>query len=226
MLDCVVLAGGSVIRKESDIPKCLVKIIDKPILEHQLSYLEIFQNINKIIIAIDYKSELIENYLRVRRKGPKNISSSIDEEPRGTAGALKKALEKVIMDYLLVLNCDDLTDINPEVLEQLTRGKNENIICRAHTKAQYGEVPDRPDGYVDFIEKPEINDRWFNCGWYLFKREIEKVLPDTGSLETDIFPFSKGLIKMIPYNHTNRWLSFNSEKDIEEFIKKFYATFR
>lgn len=226
MLDCVILAGGSVIRKESDTPKCLVKIIDKPILEHQLNYLEKFPNIGKIIIAIDYKAELIENYLKVRQKSSKNILLSIEEEPHGTAGALKKALEKVVMDYLLVLNCDDLTDIDPGVLERLSRDRNENVICRAHTKAQYGEVSDRDDGYVDFIEKPEIRDRWFNCGWYLFKREIERVLPDKGSLEIDVFPFNKGLIRMIPYNHSNRWISLNSEKDIKEFEKKFLAKFR
>ncbi len=154
-----------------------------------------------------YKSEDIVDY--INQKHRTNIDFSIENEPLGTAGGLKLALQKTNSDLVLALNCDDITDIN---IAELAR-RNHNTICVSHPVLPFGLV-NVYCGYAEFVEKPTLNE-WVSCGWYLIKKDANTQLPDKGSLEYDVFP----KMKLRVYQHEGFWKALNTKKDVEDFEK-------
>ena len=205
-MDAVIIAGGEGKRMESNLPKALIKVRGKPILDWQIDYL-LNSGIEKIILAIGHKAEAISNYIR-NSYGGKQVDFTIEKKLLGTAGAVKLALQKCSSEFVVVLNCDDLTDIDIKKLGE----KGENTICVAHPILHFGRVSEK-DGYAIFEEKPILQD-WVSCGWYLLNRkEMIKILPYKGMLEYDVFP----KIKLRLYKHEGFWKTFNTRKDVDEF---------
>ncbi len=203
-MDCIILAGGKGSKMEDSLPKALVEVNGKTILEHQLEYLR--EKTDKIILSLGYKSGDIVKFINKKHR-TSQIDFSIENEPLGTAGGLKLALQKASSDFVLTLNCDDITDIN---IEELVKYKD-NTICVSHPVLPFGLVRSYC-GYAEFIEKPTLKD-WVSCGWYLFKKNALNQLPDKGSLEYDVFP----KMKLRVYQHEGFWKALNTKKDIEEF---------
>lgn len=207
-MDAVIIAGGKGQRMELAIPKALVEVKGKPIIAHQINYL-LKNNVKKIILALGFKAQQVIDY--INKNYPKApIDYTIEKELLGTAGALKLALSKAESDFVIALNCDDITDINISKLQKL----KEDAICIAHPRLQFGRILEK-DGYAIFEEKPML-DIWVSCGWYFFNRnEIMKYLPDKGMLEYDVFP----KIKLRVYRHEGFWRTINTRKDVNEFEK-------
>jgi len=205
-MDAVIIAGGEGRRMESKLPKALVEAKGKPILAWQLDYL-LKSSVKKIVLAIGRMSEDIIYYVGKNYKDAQ-IDFTIEKNLLGTAGGLKLALQKCDSKFVVVLNCDDITDIDTKKLEKL----NENTICVAHPQLPFGRILEK-NGYAVFEEKPMLKD-WTSCGWYLLNRQkMLKILPDKGMLEYDIFP----KIKLRLFKHEGFWKPLNTRKDVEEF---------
>jgi mannose-1-phosphate guanylyltransferase len=211
-MDVVILAGGKGNRMEEDVAKCLMVVRGKTILQRQLDYLGKFNGINKIILALGYKAGSVVDYVQVKYKDfPIPIDFSIENEPLGTGGAIKKALFLSSSEKVLVFNSDDITNIDIDRLSQA----NENTICVTHPRLPFGRVNEM-NGYAQFEEKPFL-DIWVSCGWYIFnRREIFSYLPVKGSIEYDTFPN----VRVRMYRHEGFWRPLNSKKDILEFEKE------
>src|SRR3989344_9543197 len=108
MIEAIVLAGGLGKRMRpltEDIPKCLVSVAGKPLLDYQLERLR-KAGIEKIIVACGYKWE------KIKQIYGSSVIYSVEKEPLGTGGAVKKALEHIDGKEFLVLNADDFSDAN------------------------------------------------------------------------------------------------------------------
>ena len=209
-MDVIMLAGGKGSRMDDDLPKALVQTKGKSIIEHQFDYLSNFGNIGKVILSLGHRADEIKEYLKGKSKNL-DIHYSIENEPLGTGGGIKKALELSSSEQVLVLNGDNLTNIDLNELSNL----GGNAICVAKRRSPYGRVTENDEGYAEFEEKPIMND-WTSCGWYYFsKSDIMGVLPEKGSLEYDAIP----KIKMRLFKHQGYCHSLNSKKDIGEFEK-------
>ena len=209
-MDAIILAGGKGNRMEYDLPKPLVQVRGKSILVHQLDYLTKFKEIDRIILSLGHRADEIIDFIKKDYSAFKiPIEFSVEKEPIGTGGAIKLALKNLAQsEFVLVLNCDDITDIN--ISDFCTR--NENTICVAHPRLPFGLVEEK-NGFAMFREKPVLEE-WVNIGWYLFnKNELLEALPDAGSLEYDVFP----KINLRIYKHTGFWRTLNTKKDILEF---------
>lgn len=207
-MDAVIIAGGKGQRMEALIPKALVVVKGKPLLAHQIDYL--FKcGIKKIVLALGFKAEQVVDYIKSHYPNA-NMDYTIEKKLLGTAGAIKLALSKTESDYMIALNCDDITDMDISKLQKL----KENTICIAYPRLQFGRITEKK-GYAVFEEKPML-DIWVSCGWYFFNRkEILKHLPDKGMLEFDVFP----KIKLRVFKHEGFWRTVNTKKDIVEFEK-------
>lgn len=117
----VIMAGGRGTRitsVASDIPKPMIKIGDKPVLEHELECLR-SQGFTDIIITVSHLGQIIMDYFgdgsKVSPATGKpfgvHIEYYFEKEPLGNAGALFKIKEKLTEDFLL-LNADALFDID------------------------------------------------------------------------------------------------------------------
>jgi D-glycero-alpha-D-manno-heptose 1-phosphate guanylyltransferase len=209
-MDAIILAGGKGNRMEYDLPKPLVQVKGKAILAHQLDYLAKFKEIDRIILSLGHRADEIINFIKKNYADYRMpIEFSVEKEPMGTGGAIKLALKNLAKsEFVLVLNCDDITNIN---ISELALRK-ENTICIAHPRLPFGLVEEK-NGYAVFKEKPILKE-WVSIGWYLFnKNELLEILPGKGSLEYDVFP----KLKLRIFRHLGFWIALNTQKDILEF---------
>lgn len=108
----VIMAGGKGSRISKlfpDIPKPLIKINNKPILEWELCNLR-DQGFKDIIITVSYMAEKIQDYFGDGSNFGINIDYFYEKEPIGNAGALFK-INNLESDFLL-LNADSLFDVD------------------------------------------------------------------------------------------------------------------
>ena len=215
-MDAVIIDGGKGQRMEAPVPKALVVVKGRPLVAHQIDYL-LKSGIKKIILALGFKAEEVVKYIKSNYPSA-NIDYTIEKELLGTAGGLKLALQKSESDFVIVLNCDDITDIKISKLQKL----KENTICISHPQLRFGRITEK-NGYAVFEEKPLLKIR-VSCGWYFFNRaQILEHLPDKGMLEFDVFP----KIKLRVFKHEGFWRIVNTKKDASEFEKiEIYSSFK
>ena len=93
-MKALILAGGrgKRLRPLTDkIPKSLIPINKKPLIQYTIKYLKKF-GINEIIICSGYKSKQIQNFLKKKKNFGCKIEYSVEKNPLGTAGAIKNAI--------------------------------------------------------------------------------------------------------------------------------------
>lgn len=101
------MAGGRGTRiasVASDVPKPMINICGKPILEHQIANLKEC-GLTDIILVIGYLGEKIKDYFGDGSRFGVNIEYFIEDYPLGTAGALFK-MPQLTEDFLLL--CGDV----------------------------------------------------------------------------------------------------------------------
>ena len=109
----VIMAGGKgtrIAEVASDIPKPMIQVCQKPILEHQIDCLR-EQGYTDIILVIGHIGHVIKAYFGNGERFGVNISYYEEKTPLGTAGALAYLKEELTEDFLL-LNGDIVFDID------------------------------------------------------------------------------------------------------------------
>lgn len=117
----VIMAGGRGTRISSvasDIPKPMIKIEGKPVLEHELECLR-DQGFTDIILTVSHLGNIIMNYFgdgsgispATGKPFGVHIEYYFEKDPLGNAGALFKIKDKLDSDFLL-LNADAVFDVD------------------------------------------------------------------------------------------------------------------
>lgn len=112
-MQAVIMAGGKGTRIASaanDIPKPMMQICGKPILQYQIECLR-NQDIRNITLATGYLGDVIKTYFGDGSKFHVDISYIEEQEPLGTAGALYYLKGNVDEDFIL-LNGDIIFDVD------------------------------------------------------------------------------------------------------------------
>lgn len=112
-MKAVIMAGGKGTRISSvarDIPKPMISIEGKPVLEHEIDCLR-EQGFTDIIITVSHLGDIIMNHFGDGSDFGVNIEYYFEKEPLGNAGALFKIKDKLTEDFLL-LNADSVFDID------------------------------------------------------------------------------------------------------------------
>lgn len=197
-VDAIILAGGTI--GKNNFPKALIEASpNKTVLEKQIEWLA--PVVDRIVIACsEYEVAQIKKYLQLRG----NFVFSIEYEPLGTAGALKKALNYAKRSDVVVCNVDDITNIDLNTLIDF----GSNALCIANPRLPYGMIEAENQTIVSFREKPLLKEIWVSCGVYFLNKKIQRQLPEKGSLERDVFPF----LKLKAYKHYGVWKTFNLQK--------------
>ena len=103
----VIMAGGKGTRiasVRSDVPKPMIQICGKPILEYQIDNLKAC-GLTDIILVIGYLGDKIKEYFGDGSRFGVNIEYFVEDHPLGTAGALFK-MPQLTEDFLLL--CGDV----------------------------------------------------------------------------------------------------------------------
>jgi len=225
MVMAAILAGGYGKRLRpitETIPKPLIEVAGKPILEHQIEWLR-KHGVTNIVLLVGYQKEkIIEKIGSGNRLGIR-ATYVIEEEPRGTAGAIKNA-EHILRseDVFLVLNGDIITNLNPKPLMEKVRVKNVHAALAAVSlRSPYGILDIEGDLIRKFIEKPYIPGYWINGGVYVMTPKVFDYLPEKGDIERQGFPelAQEGKLATVKYEGIF-WKSIDTHKDIEEATKE------
>lgn len=103
-MKAVIMAGGKGTRISSittDIPKTMLPIMGKPIIEHQIECLK-KSGITDIVVVIGHLGDVIKNYLADGQKFGVNINYIEENIPLGTAGALYYLKEEFKEDFVFL----------------------------------------------------------------------------------------------------------------------------
>lgn len=171
--EAIILCGGLGTRLRSvisDVPKPMAPINNKPFLAFVLEYLK-KQNISRVVLAVSYKYEIIQEYFGNSYLGMQ-ILYSIEKEPLGTGGAILEALNLINSDSCYVLNGDTFFDVN---LDRLKLDNSDICVALKPMKNfdRYGSVDIDNNSYISaFNEKKFTSNGLINGGVYLIKKHI------------------------------------------------------
>ncbi|MBP2624579.1 MAG: nucleotidyltransferase family protein [Nitrosopumilaceae archaeon] len=214
----IILAGGKGSRLNSIteyVPKSLIPINNKPIIEWQINHFKKFK-CDKFIISLGYLADQVINYLQHKNNFGCNIECIIEECPLGTGGAIKQAIAKQKEQSHIIINGDIITDMDISILQSQL-----NTIAIIPLRTKYGVVNVNNEKITCFDEKKEILDKWMNAGVYNLSQKLLELLPEKGNIENTLFPIwaKQNLLHVIKYNDIF-WHSIDSYKDIEECENK------
>jgi D-glycero-alpha-D-manno-heptose 1-phosphate guanylyltransferase len=190
--EVIILAGGLGTRLRSvvsDMPKCMAPVNGKPFLSYVIDYFK-QQGVEKFIFSIGYKHESIQEYINTQYSKI-NIQYSIEQNPLGTGGAIKKACGYATEKNVLVANGDTLFKINVSTVTDFHFAKHAD--CTIALKPmknfdRYGVIELNNDNSVkSFSEKKYYESGLINGGVYVLNAEkfLEESLPEKLSFETD-----------------------------------------
>lgn len=194
----VIIAGGLGTRLRSvvaDKPKCLAPVNGQPFLFYLLRQMT-EAGVKRILLCTGYQAEQVEQCIGSFHSGVP-VEYSREEEPLGTGGALKLALDRTgAPGPWLVMNGDSYLEMDLPGFYAAFHDSG----CSAALAAV--EVPDgrrfgglRCDSHgrvLAFEEKSEEpGAKWINGGVYLLSQRFLDALPATTplSLERDVFPY-------------------------------------
>ena len=112
-MQTVIMAGGKGTRIASvnaEVPKPMLEVCGKPILEHQIEVLK-RQKLTDIILVIGYLGSVIRDYFQDGSKYGVHISYIEEKELLGTAGSFYY-LKDIIQDDFFLLNGDLIFDVD------------------------------------------------------------------------------------------------------------------
>jgi len=225
-IDAVIMAGGRGARLRpltDSTPKPLLKVGDKPILEHNLDRLRLF-GIDDFWITLKYLGDQIEAHFGDGNGRNINVQYVKEEQPLGTIGAVSK-INNFQHDYVLVTNSDLLTNLNYEqfFLDFLKQDADFAVVTIPYKVSVPYAVLETSNGHiVDFKEKPTYT-YYSNGGIYLMKKNILNFIPkntfyDATNLMEDLIKNHK---KVISYPLQGYWLDVGKPEDFEKAKKDF-----
>lgn len=177
----VILAGGLGMRLRpytTILPKPLVPVGDRPILEHIIRRLAA-SGVTSIHVCLGHLGELIRVYFSQQDKLPENLELRWhwEDEPLGTAGAL--ATVPGLDDTFIAMNGDVLTNL--DYRELLEHHRRHGAVLTVATQCKrvdidLGVIESRDGLIAGYREKPSL-DYQVSMGIYVYEPEALRYLP-------------------------------------------------
>jgi D-glycero-alpha-D-manno-heptose 1-phosphate guanylyltransferase len=196
-IKAVLLVGGLGTRLRSVVPfapKVLASVGKRSFLELLVDQLR-SQGICRLVMCTGYLADQIENEFGDGQAADLTIEYSREEQPLGTAGAVKMA-ERYLegIPEFLVMNGDSFLEIDFRELMEFHRRQGAMAtlaVVRAENASRYGTVEIDTSGRIrGFAEKTGSDmPGMVNGGVYVFSRAVfEHIARLPASLERDVFP--------------------------------------
>ena len=182
-MQAVIMAGGKGTRLASltkgEIPKPMVPIMDRPLLEWQIEQLK-RHGITDIIMIIGHLGNKIKEHFEGGSSFGVSIRYLEEHEPLGTAGAFYYLKEMLADKYFLLVFGDVFFDIDIPRMERFHYEREALATLFVHPNGHPFDsdlVTLNQQGRVEaFDSKHNIRDYWYdncvNAGFYILNREI------------------------------------------------------
>jgi NDP-sugar pyrophosphorylase family protein len=196
-VDVLVLAGGLGTRIRpvlGDTPKLLAPIGGRPFLSYLLRWLTKF-GARRVVLALGHGAAAVQEYLLDFRCSALEITTVVEPQPLGTAGAVRLARARLRSDTVMVMNGDSFVAADLcEFLEfHREAGAIGTMLCAmAEHGGRYGRIATDDNARIrEFVEKDIAlrGPAMVNAGVYLFSPallDLVATMPGP-SLERDVF---------------------------------------
>lgn len=226
----LILAGGRGTRLKpitDEIPKPLIPVHGKPVMEHTLDLFKKY-GVTNILISIGYKGEQLKQYFGDGKNFGVSINYIEEQTPQGTAGPLRLAKE-YLTDTFVMCNADELKNID---LQEMYLFHKENkalgtiALTTVEDPSAYGVAKLQGSKILDFIEKPkkeEAPSTLINSGLYILEPEVLLYVAsgnDPTSIERDVFPKIAQEQKLFGYPFPGQWFDTGTLERYEKALKE------
>ena len=203
-LTVLILCGGKGLRLRpltKELPKPLVKIKNKTILENIIDYLK-KNDVNDFIIATGYKYQIIDKFIKKKYKYSqiKTLYSGLNSD---IIYRIKK-LSQYSKKYLLVCYGDTLIDIDLNKYINFYLSNNKKVVVASYQ-------------IIDFREKPSLNI-WFNVGFFIFNKNNFNLFGKFKKFK-DFLKFLSKKKMMKAYKHFGKHITVNTLAELEKAKK-------
>jgi len=228
-LKAVILVGGPGTRLRpltDNCPKPMVPVVNKPFLEHTLTHLK-SSGIEDIVLAMSYLPEAIREYFGDGERYGVRLTYCIEEEPLGTAGAVKNAAAYLDRPFITLNGDNVFLEMDFSEVYSFHRDKKAKatiFMTQVDNPSAYGVVETDADQRVKrFIEKPppgaETSNR-INAGGYILEPEVLNEIP-----QGKHYMFEKGLFPKLleegqplyGYTYNGYWLDMGTPQKYFNF---------
>lgn len=183
-MKAIILAAGLGSRLgdiTKNIPKPMIKLDGKPILEHNINLCKKY-GITDIYINLYHLPNIIMDYFGNGNKFGVKIYYNVEEKLFGTSGSVKNIFEKFNFNNepFYVIYGDNYSNFNLNDLKTNSLGK---IAFHYREDVENSGVAEfnNTNRIIKFIEKPkpnETNSKWVNAGIYYFQSKIINYIPN------------------------------------------------
>ncbi|WP_027205246.1 HAD-IIIA family hydrolase [Butyrivibrio fibrisolvens] len=197
-MQAVIMAGGKGTRLRSitndEIPKPMVQVCGKPILQWQVECLK-ESGIDEIIMIIGHLGEKITDFFQDGKNFGISITYYQEKEPLGTAGALGNIKERLQSTFVLAFG-DVIFDIDVKRMLQFHKQNDSGITLFVHPNSHPYDsdliLSNKENRVNGFIKKNEKRGHSYknlvNAGFYILDKSVcNDIKPDTKTdLEKDL----------------------------------------
>lgn len=213
----VLLCGGKGTRYDTDRPKYLATIGDKPLIQHVMD-IYIKQGYDEFILCLGWKKEETVEYF-TNNHWHDCFIEYVDTGIESNTAKRLKLIENYLSDKDDTFMCnyaDGLANVNLMKLEarHLTN-KNIGTLTAVKPYNPFGELRFDDNGNVTtFEEKPKM-DTYVNGGYFIFNRKIFDWIDNNKNqeLEKDILVELAKNNQLGAYKHNDFFITMNTRKD-------------
>ncbi|MBI3231875.1 MAG: NTP transferase domain-containing protein [Candidatus Doudnabacteria bacterium] len=229
-LKVLILAGGrpAEFGAEKKLPKAMVKIAGKPLLEHTLKRLK-SEKFSEVVISVGEGGEAISGYF----KDGEQIGIKINyleqrHGTKGTASALSQAKDFFKSGTFLLLYGDVLSELDYGEFLEFHRAQKSSICTMALTSVDtpkmWGMAKLSGSKIVSFEEKhekPKTFSHLVNAGIYAMEPGIfNYIKPEAAKMESDVFPRMAEENKLSGFAFESLWLDVSNSAAYKQAVKE------
>lgn len=213
VVQAVIVAGGRGTRLGSvgaAVPKALLPIGGRPVLEHQITLLQRY-GIHTITILTGHLGDQIEQFCGDGRRWGVRIVCIREERPRGTAGAVRAIADSISGDFV-VLYGDVMVHMNIRRLIDFHHKKASDATLVVHPNdhpfdSDLVEI-DAEQRITRIVPRPHAQDQWYrnlvSAAVYILSPRIIPFIENRDGIDfgRDVFPHIVDKIRL--YGYTTR----------------------
>ncbi|TDX84099.1 nucleotidyltransferase family protein [Epilithonimonas xixisoli] len=221
-LDAVLMAGGEGKRLRpltETIPKPLLKVGEKPIIEYNIDRLANV-GIENVYLSINYLGEQLEAYFGDGSSKNIKVNYLREEKPLGTIGSVL-LVEEFEHEDVLVMNSDLLTNIDFADFYKSFKDSGADMAVAAtsyHVDVPYAVLETDENQNVKTLKEKPRYTYFSNAGIYIIKKKLLSMIPkgefyDITDLMEKVIEMDH---KLITYPINGYWLDIGKHEDFKK----------